>query len=364
VNEAEERWMIYGANGYTGELIAREARSRGYEPLLAGRNTDAIARLARELGLEAVAVGLEDAPALADAMRGTTLVLHCAGPFSATAAPMMRACLTVGAHYLDITGEIDVFEAAHSLDAEARAAGIVMCPGVGFDVVPTDCVAASLSQALPDATYLALGFEMLSRPSRGTARTTVEGIADGGRIRSSGKIVNVDHAFRERKIDFGNGDKLATTIPWGDVSTAFYTTGIPNIEVYTPVPAARLKAMRRLNAIRPLLRLGFVQSLLKRQASRGQPGPDAAARARTPSFVWGEVQAPSGEQRTGRIRVGNGYDVTVHAALGIVERLFDYSGEGGYYTPSLLVGPQFVERLPDSTSIEITPGRAWEPKPQ
>ncbi|CAM4496393.1 MAG: hypothetical protein LEGION0403_FIIPPAGN_01689 [Legionella sp.] len=38
---------------------------------------------------------------------------------------------------------------------------------------------------------------------------------------------------KTRFIDFGKGEKLATTIPWGDVSTAFYTTGIPNIEVYT-----------------------------------------------------------------------------------------------------------------------------------
>jgi len=358
------RWIIYGANGYTGELIARAAKQRGLEPVLAGRNGTAVERLAAELGLQSVVVGLDDAGALRSALEGAGLVLHCAGPFSATAAPMIRACLSVGAHYLDITGEIDVFEAAHALDGEARAKGIVVCPGVGFDVVPTDCLAAALKQALPDATYLALGFEMLSRPSRGTAKTTIEGIAAGGRIRSAGKIVSVDHAFRERDIDFGNGPKQATTIPWGDVSTAYYTTGIPNIEVYTPVPASQLKVMRRLNRLRPLLKLGFVQSFLKKHVTKGPSGPDQTARAQTPSFVWGEVQAPSGELRTARIKVANGYDVTVHASLGIVEHVTDSEAGSGFRTPSQLMGARFVERLPGSGRIEISSGRAWEPAPQ
>lgn len=359
-----DRWLIYGANGYTGELIAREARLRGQEPVLAGRNAREIQAIARELDLDSRVLGLDDTNALSAALRGASRVLNCAGPFSATGVPMMQACLAAGAHYLDITGEIDVFEAAHGLREQARSAGVVLCPGVGFDVVPTDCLAAALKQALPDATYLALGFDMSSQMSRGTARTTVEGIAGGGRIRSAGNLVKVDHAFRVREIDFGGGSRLATTIPWGDVSTAFYTTGIPNIEVYTPVPAARLRAMRRLNRIQPLLQLGFVQSFLKNRVSRAQRGPDASARASTPSLVWGEVQAPSGELRTGRIRVANGYDVTVHAALGIVDHLAAYTGPGGYFTPSRLVGSGFVEGLPGSGVIEITAGRAWEPRPK
>jgi len=153
------RWMIYGANGYTGELIAREAARRGLKPVLAGRRRESVEELARTLGLEARAFGLDDVAALTGQIQGHALVLNCAGPFSATAAPMMEACLRAGAHYLDITGEIAVFEHAQSLDARARDAGVVLCPGVGFDVIPTDCVAAALKAALPDATHLALGFD-------------------------------------------------------------------------------------------------------------------------------------------------------------------------------------------------------------
>ena len=167
-------WMIYGANGYTGELIAREAVRRGLKPVLAGRTAAKVEPLAASLDLQARVFDLLDAVATARSVEGMGLVLHCAGPFSATAAPMMAACLATHAHYLDITGEIGVFEHARTLDAAARAAGIVICPGVGFDVIPTDCVAAALKAALPDATHLVLGFDSRSGFSPGTAKTSVE----------------------------------------------------------------------------------------------------------------------------------------------------------------------------------------------
>ena len=156
---------------------ARSGRAAGLKPVLAGRTAAKVEQLATSLGLQARVFDLANAAATARSVEGMGLVLHCAGPFSATAAPMMAACLSAHAHYLDITGEISVFEHARTLDAAARAAGIVICPGVGFDVIPTDCVAATLKAALPDATHLALGFDSRSGFSPGTAKTSVEGLA-------------------------------------------------------------------------------------------------------------------------------------------------------------------------------------------
>jgi hypothetical protein len=102
-------WMIYGANGYTGHLVAAEARRRGLNPVLAGRRAGPIKKLAAELGLPMRVFGLDDAPALAAAIADMAVVANCAGPFAVTSAPMIDACLTSRAHYLDITGEIDVF---------------------------------------------------------------------------------------------------------------------------------------------------------------------------------------------------------------------------------------------------------------
>ncbi|MCP1645678.1 short subunit dehydrogenase-like uncharacterized protein [Pseudomonas citronellolis] len=350
---AAMRWMIYGANGYTGELIAREAARRGLKPVLAGRSRERVEALARELGLQARAFGLDDASALAGQIQGHSLVLNCAGPFSATAAPMMEACLRAGAHYLDITGEIAVFELAQSLNGRAQQAGVVLCSGVGFDVIPTDCVAAALKAALPDATHLALGFDSRSGFSPGTAKTSVEGLAQGGKVRRDGRIVSVPLAYKVRRIDFGDGEKEAMTIPWGDVSTAYHTTGIPNIEVFIPGSPRMIASARRANYIRPLLGIGWVQRLIKARIARTVKGPSEEKRALQPTFVWGEAINARGERKTARIRTANGYSLTITGSLTVVEYLMTHQPAGGAYTPAKLVGADLVSRLPESGPLRI-----------
>src|SRR4051812_39094227 len=219
-------FLIYGATGYTGQLIAREAKRRGLAPVLAARSAQRLGALARELGFEQRVFALDQPSELAARLAGVRVVLNCAGPFSATSAPMIEACLQARVHYLDITGEIDVLEHSLCKDDSAQRAGIVICSGVGFDVIPTDCLALALKDALPDATELALGFYSDSRLSPGTAKSSIEGAALGGRVRRAGRIVSVPLGSDVRQIDFGagSGAQLAPSVPWGDVSTAYYTT--------------------------------------------------------------------------------------------------------------------------------------------
>ncbi|GAB3540586.1 saccharopine dehydrogenase NADP-binding domain-containing protein [Noviherbaspirillum agri] len=346
-------WMIYGANGYTGELIAREAKRRGMQPVLAGRNRERIEKLAHELQLPFRVFGLESTAQAAQQLSGMHLVLHCAGPFSATSAPMIEACLAAKAHYLDITGEISVFEHAHSLHARAAQDGVVLCPGVGFDVIPTDCVASALKAALPDATQLALGFDSRSGFSPGTAKTSVEGLAQGGKVRRGGKIISVPLAYQTRRIDFGDGEKLAMTIPWGDVATAYYSTGIPDIDVYIPASPGMVKNARRANYLRWLVQFDAVQNLLKRRIEKSVKGPDEEARNRLPTYVWGEAVNAKGQKKTARIRTANGYSLTVAGSLTVVAHLLANRPAGGMYTPSRLVGADLITHLPGSGPLVI-----------
>src|SRR5687768_7026139 len=133
--------LLYGATGYTGRLITRVAAEYGVRPILAGRNRAAVAALAHEHGLEHRAFALDDVAAMYRALGAVSAVLHCAGPFSRTSEPMASACIRTGTHYIDITGEIDVMEQLHARDAEAREARVMLLPGAGFDVVPSDCLA-------------------------------------------------------------------------------------------------------------------------------------------------------------------------------------------------------------------------------
>ncbi len=340
-------WMIYGANGYTGRLIAGEAKRRGLRPILAGRNAAALDPLAKELGLPVRAFSLDDARAVRNGLHDVGLVLHCAGPFSRTCAPMLAGCLEAGAHYLDITGEIDVFAHCHRQHEQAKKRGIVVIPGTGFDVVPTDCLAAQLKREMPAATKLVLAFDGGGGPSPGTAKTGVEGLGKGGRARIGGKLTRVPLAWKTRSFDKDGEARFAMTIPWGDVYTAFVSTGIANIEVYMAVPPATARNLRRIRWLGPLLGSAPVQALLKRQVEKRVPGPSPDKRAASQTVVWGEVRDDKGRELKAQLRTPNGYELTVTAALGIAQRLLAGARpEGGYYTPSRLMGADYVLTLP------------------
>ena len=340
-------WMIYGANGYTGELIAREAVARRHRPVLAGRDRSAVEPLARALDCESRIFPLD--LRMGQSLAGITAVVHCAGPFSATSDPMVRACLESGTHYLDITGEIEVFESIFMRDHDARSASVALIPGVGFDVVPTDCLAAMLSDALPSATALSLAFHAKGgRISRGTLRTMIEGLPHGGAIRTDGKIVPVPVAYDIREIPFGSGTKTAMTIPWGDVSTAFHTTGIPNIRVYTPVSMRTANRLRRRGPLLRVLRFAPLRHLVQSVVAR-RGGPDEAVRERARSYLWGEVRDGSGRSVSLTMETPDGYSFTAVSAVRAVEKVLNGSVDPGAWTPAVAFGSHFVEEIPGAS---------------
>ena len=342
----KKKWMIYGANGYTGRLITKEAKKRGLRPIVAGRNRNTIDAIARDTGFESSVFNLDDKAAAIKALEGVSVVLHCAGPFSATSQQMIDACLANHCHYLDITGEISVFANAYRQSDEAVHADIVLMPGVGFDVVPTDCLAATLVKALPAATGMALAFETGGKMSPGTAKTSVEGLAGGGCVRRDGKLKWVPLAWKTREIPFAHGKRLSVTIPWGDVFTAYISTGVPDIEVYMSAPPSMILNMKRMRMVKPLLSMQWVQNMMKRRIEKSVTGPDLNERQDSQMQLWGEVSSADGRSVSATMSTPDGYDVTVTASLGIVEHLLENEVEGGFYTPSLLMGNDYVTKLP------------------
>ena len=339
------KWMIYGATGYTGELIAHHAKRTGYRPVLAGRNKSKVETLASRIDMPWRVFALDDIDTIASQLDDIDLVIHCAGPFEDTAEPMMQACLKAHTHYLDITGEIEVFELAYNLRAQAADAGIIMCPGVGFDVIPTDCIAARLNAQMPNATHLSLGFDSSSRMSRGTALTSVRRLHKGGAVREDGTIKNVPLAYRTRRINFGDGEKLAMSIPWGDVATAFYSTGIANIDVYVPASPRLVQRMKRLNWIRRAFALKALRKQLEKKIRQSPAGPDRKERHEHYTWVWGEARNTAGEVITIRQKVLNGYELTSRGAVELAIYILRNQIKPGYYTPSRLYGAKLIDRF-------------------
>lgn len=346
-------FLLYGANGYTAGLVARLGLERGLRPMLAGRDRAKIEPLARELGLEYRSFALDDEAALTAALADFPVVLHCAGPFSRTSGPMADACLKTGTHYLDITGEIAVFESLAARSKEAEAARVMLLPGVGFDVVPSDCLAAHLKKRLPSATRLTLAIQGLGRISHGTATTMVENIGRGGLIRRAGRLTPVPAGWKTREVDFGRGPTTATTIPWGDVATAFYSTGIQNVEVYAAVPSSLRAMMKASRLLGPLLASAPVQSFLKKRIKAQPAGPSDAERARGASFVWGEVSDDEGRKRVSRLRGPEGYALTAQTALKAVERVLRGEAKPGFQTPSLAYGSDFILEVEGVTREDL-----------
>jgi short subunit dehydrogenase-like uncharacterized protein len=346
-------WLLYGANGYTGETVARLAAGLGHRPILAGRSADAVCALAEDLGFERRLFALDEPGRIDEALAGMSLVLHCAGPFSRTSRAMADACLRTRTHYLDVTGEVEVFEALAARDAEARDRGVMLLPGCGFDVVPSDCLAVHLRNRLPGARRLALACAGAGRVSRGTALTAIEALGRGGLVRRGGALTPVPPAWKTRRIDFGEGERQAVTIPLGDLSSAWHSTGIPDIELYLAASRGVRALATASRYLGPIIGSAAVRRFLAARVRAGAPGPTEQERRTGRAFVWGEVEDAEGRRATSRLTTPEGYTLTARAALGVIARVLGGQAPAGFQTPATAYGPDFVLGIPGVTRTDL-----------
>jgi short subunit dehydrogenase-like uncharacterized protein len=333
--------LIYGATGYTGKRVARLAHEQGLKPILAGRNTDKLRAVAEPLGLKWRTFDLADAARLDAGLRDVAVVLCTAGPFSATSRPMADACLRHRVQYLDITDEIDVFESLAARDSEAKQAGVMLLPGVGFDVVPSDCLAAHMHRRLADANDLKITMQAILNVSRGTARTMVQETVHGLRVRRGGRIVALDRP-EPGSCDFGQGPRPTVQIPWGDVSTAFHSTGIPNIEVHVEDVQPFRLVTRLPGFVRSFIGLAAVQNSLKFLIDRQPEGPSDAVLRTGRAALVGVARNAQGRTVRSRLKLPEPYAVTAMTACDIAKRVASGDIKPGFQTPSRLFGADYI----------------------
>ena len=349
-------WVLYGSTGFTGDLIARLAIQRGQPPLLAGRSREKLKRQAQELGLDYVACGLDDSDALQSLVTRGMVVLNCAGPYKFTAEPIVTACLKRGTHYLDITGETMVFEALARRDEHARSANIVILPGIGFDVAPTDCLAVYLHERLPYANWLRLAIRSKggSRLSRGTMTTTLVIFSQGNWIWRNGKLVRVPLGSQTRLIDFGSEVRKMALIGLGDASTAYHSTGIPNIENYYALPDSLIRMLPSLERLSSTVGWPFIQSTAGLLIRTQPAGPSLAKRQGSSSEILGEIEDLDGHKVRAVIRGPNAYTWTAITALDAVEKLLAGAVSPGFHTPGTAFGADFILGCDQVSRQELT----------
>jgi short subunit dehydrogenase-like uncharacterized protein len=338
-----KNFLIYGSYGYTGQLIVELATKEGMRPILAGRDEKKLRTQAEEYDLEYRAFSLEETSKLDSALLEVDAVLHCAGPFVLTFRQMAEACIRTKRHYVDISGEIEGFEALAKMSDDAKQANIMLMPGGGFDVVPSDCLAAYLKQRLPSATHFRLFLRGVGGGvSRGTARSGVENMHRQGRIRKDGEITRVPPAWQILEQDFGRGAVQVVSVGWGDVSTAYYSTGVPNIETYFAFPRIAIQFLKLSRIIGPLVYSRPVRNLLKWLIGYVlPPGPSRHRNETGFSLMVGEMRDENQIVRA-KLRTPEGYRCTALTTVEIMKRILNGESKKGFQTPSLAYGADFI----------------------
>ena len=335
--------LVYGSYGYTGKLIVEQAVKAGMPLLLAGRDEKQLRAQAEQYKLEYRVFAVDETAKLDAALQEVDAVLHCAGPFVLTFRQMAEACIRNKKHYVDISGEIEGFEALAAMDEEAKRAGVMLLPGGGFDVVPSDCLIAYTAGKLPGAIDLKLYIKSIgSGVSRGTARSGVENSHRAGRIRRDGKIVSVPNLYDSKDIDFGRGPSKLVTMGWGDVSTAYHSTGIPNVTVYMGFPKAMISMMKFTKVAGPLLYSRTARNFIKWLIGIFfTPGPSREKNKTGFALLIAEVTDGSKTIRA-KLRTPEAYYLTGLTSVEIMKRILANDLKPGFQTPSKVYGADFI----------------------
>jgi len=336
------RALLYGASGYTGRLTAEHLAARGVDLVLAGRDADKLRAVAEPLGLGWRAFDLRSAPTIEAALRDIDVVLHAAGPFRITAAPMIGACLAAGAHYLDLSGEWPVFLEAMALDEVARAAGLMVMPGVGLTIAVTDCLLALAVRRQPDAVKLRLGVSWPEVITRGTMVTAADYIGPETLVRRGGRLEAVPTGALTHAFDFGAGLREATALSWADVVTGQHTTGVGDIEVYSELNWPQRLSYRTssmamaITGVRPWRAAGAAL------AAMWPEGPSAETRGAAGFVMVAEALDPWRRVTRVRMRTLDGYSASVLTAAAAVERVLAGDAWPGFQTPARVFGADFI----------------------
>jgi short subunit dehydrogenase-like uncharacterized protein len=345
--------LLYGAYGYTGRLIAELAKQKNYQIILAGRNAEALETMSKETGFAWRAFPLDSVAHISAQLQDVKAVLHAAGPFIFTAKNMLDACLQSGTHYLDITGEIDVFEMAAAMNNQAIAANIMLMPGTGFDVVPTDCMALALKNKLPDASHLQLAFGTRGGGiSHGTATSMLNKLGGRSAERINGKLVPKKLGHKSLEVELAGFRMFTMAIPWGDLSTAWRTTVIPNITTYTRMGKNVYYALKAQALFNWLLRTKWLRGVLQKRIDAGPAGPSADQRNRSTSYIYGKVTNANGQTCSAGFTAPEGYTLTALASLHIAQKVMNNDWKVGYQTPAGCYGENLVFELQGVTDLK------------
>lgn len=322
--------LIYGATGYTGKLVAMQARETHLSFEVVGRNGPQVTALAEQLDMPCRIFALDDPETIIASLAGVMAVLNCAGPFASTARPLMEACIACGVHYLDITAEYKVYALAEAWSERAAAAGVMLLPGVGWDVVPSDCLAMYLAAKVDQPQSLRIALQVANSMSRGSTSSVGEILGVGLLVRAQGTIVAKPDAAPAR-FDFGAGLLDSVPLSFGDLVTAWKSTGIPNIAMFVNIK----------------------ENVMPEGVTAMPEGPSLEERAANRACAVAEVTGIDGAVVRARIDTVNGYSYTPLAAVEALRLVATGQFKPGFQTPATVFGAGFAVSIADTRIVDM-----------
>ncbi len=345
--------LLYGSYGYTGDLIAEECRKKGLNTILGGRDEQKLNKQSGKYGFSYRCFSLDDPEEILRNLEGIDAVLNCAGPFIYTAEKMSTACMEAGVHYLDITGEFEIFEMLAGNGLQANKKGIVLLPGVGFDVVPSDCLARFGWERLQSAIKMRMFISMSGGASYGSASTVIEHSCNGGAVRRRGIICRVRPAHKRAVKSFNGTKRKTVTIPWGDVSTAYHSTGVADIEVYMAMPSSAILMMRASRLFRSVFKKDWAKKFIKAFAGKPGSGPNAEARSKGSTHILLELNGLD-SRKSFEFTGPDGYSLTAKVAADAAARVLKGEVKPGFRTPSSAFGAEYILEFEGTNMRELS----------
>lgn len=353
------RVLLYGATGFTGRMIARRLTEIAHHVVLAGRDGGRLSALAETLGLPTRVFGLADPARVEHGLADIHVVLNAAGPFAQTAGVMVDACIRTRTHYLDIAGEWPVFVLAQSRGTEARAAGVMLMPGVGFSIVASDCLLAYAAARANDVILLRVAISRPAVMSRGTLRSSLALTSGTVMVRRDGMLCRLPAGQLERSFDFGEGLRSCVAVSWPDIVTGQHTTGIASIEAYAEAGLITRMLYQGGAIAANLFDDGVVQQWLPLLSTVWPGAPTEMARRQASQTIVAEAVDQWRRSRYFRLRTADGYAVTAMTVGAVLERVLSDDWAPGYHTPAGLYGSGLIVGLGCGRFDDAPPARVF-----
>ncbi|MGX1806528.1 saccharopine dehydrogenase NADP-binding domain-containing protein [Nocardia sp. NPDC055321] len=371
MSDARTGIAVYGATGYTGGLITRELVEMGHEVTVAGRSRDALTELAGEFGgaVRPVVAGLDDAAGLHDLAASVRTVVNAAGPFSRTCAPVARAAVAAGSHYVDITGEQHTIRwLFDTLGTTAAVNGVALLPASAYYATLCDLLVALAARDAGPIDDLDIAYRVTGWVPSGAAFVNrLEGIGQP-MIQYDNGFVDVTRLPATRTVSFGPelGSRRVTMYPAPEVLTIPRHVDVARVRTSMTTSTLIRKPLGRLvphvGTLAALARHTPAAGLVERILAAGLTGTPTRVHADPTRFdLVAHLRTRSGTHTA--LLSGPGiFDITGPIAARVAAHTLTpgFAAAGPLAAAELLDPAPFLDALLDrGVTYRISPAPAW-----